>query len=167
MGQTSVVINNITYSSVPSVTIPKQGGGSAVFYDTTDATAAAADILTGKVAYGSGGVLNGGMTNNGTLTGTISTKEGSYTIPAGYTSGGSVALDTSAKNAIVSGNIKSGATILGVAGAASVVDTSDATATSATVYSGKTCYVNGAKITGALTTVAVSQNSTTKVLSIS
>ena len=64
-------------------------------------------------------------------------------------------------------NIKSGVTILGVSGSSTVVDTKDATAAAGTIVSGKTAYVNGAKITGSLTTVAaVSQDSTTKVLTI-
>ena len=63
-------------------------------------------------------------------------------------------------------NIKAGVTILGVAGKASVVDTADATAAASTIVSGKTAYINGAKVTGSLTSVAVSQDSLTKVLTI-
>ena len=167
MGQ-SVVINNVTYSSVPSVTIPKSGGGgNAVFYDTTDATAAASNVLTGTTAYGSAGKMNGGMANNGSLNGTISTKAGTYTIPSGYTSGGSVAIDSTEQAKIISGNIRSGVTLLGVAGATAVVDTSDATASESTIYSGATAYVNGSKITGQMQSPVISQDTTTKVLSIS
>ena len=57
-------------------------------------------------------------------------------------------------------------TILGVAGKASVVDTADATAAASTIVSGKTAYINGAKVTGSLTSVAVFQDSLTKVLTI-
>jgi len=166
MGQ-SVVINNVVYSSVPSVVIPLSGGGgSATFYDTSDATAVQGNILTGATAYGSAGKVNGSMANNGTLNGTISTKTGTYTIPAGYTSGGSVAIDSTEQAKILSQNIVSGATILGVSGAAANVNTADATATSATIYSGVTAYVNGAKIVGALTTPVISQDGTTHILSI-
>ena len=38
------------YSAVPSVLLPKQGGGTAQFDDTTDANAVAADIASGKTA---------------------------------------------------------------------------------------------------------------------
>ena len=62
MAQT-VVINGNTYSAVPSVQIPKQGGGgNAVFYDTSDATAAAANIVSGYSAYGASGKVNGQLT---------------------------------------------------------------------------------------------------------
>lgn len=163
----NVIINGVTYQNVPSVNIPKSGSGTATFWDTTGATAAAGDILTGKSAFGSAGAVNGSMANNGTLSGNISTKAGTYTIPAGYTAGGSVGISSTEQNKIVTGNIRSGVTILGVAGSTAVVDTSDADATAATIYSGATAYVNGTKITGTMTAAVITQNSTTKVLSIS
>ena len=107
------------------------------------------------------------MPNNGSLSGSISTKTETYTIPLGYTSGGSVGISSTEQAKIVTGNIKSGVMILGIAGKSSVVDTSDATATAATILNGVTAYVNGSKITGSLNTPVISQDSTTKVLSIS
>ena len=163
----SVVINGVTYSDVPSVTIPKTGSGNAIFWDTTGASAASCDILQGKTAFGSAGSISGSMTNNGYMVGGISTADGHYTIPAGYTSGGTVSITAAEQAKLVTGNIRSGVTILGVAGKSSVVDTADATATAATIYSGATAYVNGSKITGTMTTPSISQDSTTKVLSIS
>ena len=112
----NVVINSVTYSNVPEVDIPKSGGGTAKFFDTASADAAAGDILNGKKAYGSSGEITGSMANNGATGGTISTKAGSITIPAGWTSGGSVSISSTEQSKIVAGNIKSGATILGVAG---------------------------------------------------
>lgn len=59
----NVLINGITYSEVPQVTIPlSAGGGNAVFYDTSDATAAAANIVSGYSAYGSSGKVAGSLT---------------------------------------------------------------------------------------------------------
>lgn len=110
----NVVINGVTYSAVPEVDIPKSGGGTAKFYDTASADAAAGDILATKVAFGSSGSITGSMTNNGATGGTIGTKAGTYTIPAGYTSGGTVSLTNVTD--CVSGNILNGKSILGVSG---------------------------------------------------
>ena len=112
----NVIINGVTYANVPEVDIPKQGGGTAKFFDTAGATAAAGDILSGKSAYGSSGEISGSMTNNGSTSGTISTKAGTVTIPAGYTSGGTVSLASAAVSDLVSGNLLTGKTVLGVSG---------------------------------------------------
>lgn len=46
----NVKINSVVYAEVPQVSIPlAEGQGTAVFYDTTGATAASGDILTGKI----------------------------------------------------------------------------------------------------------------------
>ena len=114
MANPSVVINNVTYSSVPSVKIKKSGSGTATFYYNGDADAAAGDVLTGKTAFGATGEINGSMANNGATGGTIGAKAGTYTIPAGYTSGGTVSLTNVSD--CVSGNILNGKSILGVSG---------------------------------------------------
>lgn len=129
----NVIINGVTYSNVPEVDIPKSGGGTAKFYDTSGANAAAGDILTTKTAFGSSGSISGSMANNGSTSGTIGTKNGTVTIPAGYTSGGTVSL-TNVSDCIA-GNILSGKSILGVS--------------------------------GSLTLPTISQDSVTKILSIS
>ena len=131
----NVVINSVTYSNVPEVDIPKSGGGTAKFFDTSGADFAAGDLLTGKSAYGASGSVSGSMANNGSTSGEISTKAGTVTIPAGYTSGGTVSLKSSAISDLTSANLLSGKTVLGVS--------------------------------GSLAMPTISQNSTTKILSIS
>lgn len=164
-----IKINGVTYNGTPSVSIPKaEGNEEAVFYDTSDADAAAGDILSGKSGYGPNGKINGSMTDNGAVSATISTVAGEYTVPAGKHSGsGKVKIDTTEQAKIISSNIRKGVTMLGVTGSNDVVNTGDADATAAHIISGKTAYVGGSKVTGSLTTVSVSQDSTTKVVSIS
>lgn len=133
MAHPSVTINGIVYASCPEVDIPKSGGGTAKFYDATDCTASAGDVLSGKKYIGASGEDTGTMANNGATGGTIGTKAGTYTIPAGYTTGGTVSL-TNVGDCLAA-NILSGKSILGVS--------------------------------GSLTMPSISQDSTTKVLSIS
>lgn len=163
----NVIINGVTYNDVPQVEIPLSGGGgNAVFYDTTGADARRGNVLSGKTFY-SNGLKTGSMVNNGTQTTTITTKSQTVTIAEGYHSGGgSVSIATAEINKIIAGNIKSGVTILGQSGSASVVDTGDADATAGNILSGKTAYVNGTKLTGTLSAVSVSQDVSTKVLTI-
>lgn len=59
----NVVINGASYNAVPYVQIPLAGQtGNAVFYETSDATAAAANILAGYTAYGASGKITGQAT---------------------------------------------------------------------------------------------------------
>ena len=164
----NVKINSVIYAEVPQVSIPlAEGEGTAVFYDTTGATAASGDILTGKSAFIGNGFVAGSMSNNGAVSGSISKADGTYAIPAGFHNGkGAVRTSSEEQAKRVSGNIKSGVTVLGISGKSSVVDTSDATAAAGTIVSGKTAYINGTKVTGSLTTVSVSQDSLTKILTV-
>lgn len=118
MAHPSVVINSVTYANCPEVDIPKSGGGTAKFYDASECDAAAGNVLSGKKYIGASGQDTGSMTNNGATGGTISTKAGTYTIPAGYTSGGTVSLG--GVTDCVAGNILSGKTILGISGSLSM-----------------------------------------------
>lgn len=89
---------DITYTIIEGKNIPK-----------------ASEVLYGKKYLSKSGPNNGTMPNNGELNYTPSTEE--QTIPAGYTSGGTIAAVTSSiDNNIVAENIKSGTTILGVNG---------------------------------------------------
>ena len=52
----NVIINGVTYQTVPEVNIPKSGGGTAKFYDTSDASLNAnSQLLSGVTGYGADG----------------------------------------------------------------------------------------------------------------
>lgn len=131
----NVIINGVTYQNVPEVDIPKSGGGTAKFFDTAGANFAAGYLLTGKTGFGASGSVAGSMANNGSTSGTISTKAGTVTIPAGYTTGGTVSLASAAIADCLAENILKNKSILGT--------------------------------NGALEMPSISQDSTTKILSIS
>lgn len=85
--------------------------------DTSDATAVAGEILSGKTAYKNGAKVTGTMTNNGAVTGTISTKAQQYTIPQGFHDGsGKVSISSTEQAKLIATNIRQGVTILGVEG---------------------------------------------------
>ncbi len=85
--------------------------------DTSDATVVAAEILATKTAYKNGSKLTGTMTNNGAISGTISTKTEQYTVPQGYHDGsGKVSIASTEQAKLIATNIREGVTILGVAG---------------------------------------------------
>ena len=102
----NVIINNVTYQSVPCIEVPlAAGGGNAEFYDTSDATLDnGGKMLSGNTAYADGVKY----------TGTIASKSGSdltasgdtVTVPAGYYS-------AQASKAVASGSATAPASISG------------------------------------------------------
>ena len=85
--------------------------------DTSDGTAASAEILTGKTAYVAGAKVTGSMPNQGAKTLEITSKSSGVTIPMGFHDGSGKAKisDTEAAKLIAS-NIRENVTILGVTG---------------------------------------------------
>lgn len=71
------------------------------FIDTTDADAVAGEILDGKFAYVDGVKVEGTMANNGSVTASMDgMTTTSVTIPAGYTTGGTVSLTNDIEEAL-------------------------------------------------------------------
>lgn len=80
----NVVIRDVVYQDVPSVTIPLSGDtGNAEFVDTSDATLdSGAKMLSGNTAYANGTKYSGSIE---TKTGSSLTASGAtVTVPAGY-----------------------------------------------------------------------------------
>ena len=92
----NITLMGASYSAVPGVELPKTGGGTALFTDVTDTTAAAADVATGKYFYTAAGVRTqgtnsgggGGATNFVQGTFTTSSDAGTYSFTIPYTGTG-------------------------------------------------------------------------------
>lgn len=133
--------------------------------DTSDATATSMDLPSGVTAYARGekitGALNkyenielmqayGGYANQGSIVEIKSTPHVGN--PDLYGEGTVVSIMVpKEENGLVAENIVEGVNIFGIEGTASAgTDTSDATATADDIVQGKSAYVNGSKIEGAL-----------------
>lgn len=130
------------------------------YQDVTAVTATAADVLATKVIVdATGRATTGTMPNNGAVSKTLDATTTSYAVPAGYHSGtGSVSIVTETKTLTptkqqqvvpaTSGKVISSVTVEAIPG--NYIDTTDATATAATILDGETAYVGGVKVEGTM-----------------
>ena len=216
----NVVINGVTYQNVPEVDIPLSGGGTAEFFDTSDATLDSGDkMLAPYTSYADGVKYTGGIP---TKTGSdISASGDTVTVPAGYyasqqtkavsagsatapatISGTSASVSTGtntltlSKTISVTPTVTAGYVASGTAGNSAVSLTASVTTKGATTYTPSTSdqtiasgtYLTGAQtisgdanlvasniksgvsifgISGSLTSATVSQDSQSKILTIS
>ena len=156
-------LSDVTVAAIPDA-----------FQNVSSVTAVAADVLANKVIVTADGtVTTGAMTNNGTVTKTLSTASTSYTIAKGYHSGsGKVSITTETKSVTptksaqtitaTSGKVISSVSVAAIP--ANFIDTTDATAAAAEILDGKTAYVNTTLVEGTMPNngaVSQSLNTTT------
>jgi len=123
LGEATADSSYIALSTHMSALDAKQKEINNIQNTAGQATVTADKILKNYTAYKDGKLITGTMVNNGAVTKTLNAG-GSYTIPAGYHNG--------------SGKIT----------ANSLASQTSATATASDIASGKTAWVNGARITG-------------------
>lgn len=140
----NVVINGVTYSNVPEVNIPKSGGGTAIFYDDSEANITSPDIRAGKKGGSPTGLITGTMTEKAAASYNPSTSD--QTISADQYLAGAQTIKKVTTSNILPQYIANGIVVkVGC-------DADD------------DCIIS---TTGTLQSPIVSQDSTTKVLSIS
>ena len=85
--------------------------------DSSAATAAVAEVLSGKTFAARGEMFTGTMPNNGAVSAEIAEKSQEYTIPMGFHDGsGKVAISATEQAKLIPANLKQGVEILGVTG---------------------------------------------------
>lgn len=90
------------------------GTEMGTLYNPIKSNVISSDILSGKLAYNTGGLVVGTMPNNGTLS--YIPRAISQSIPLGYTNGGTIAGDSN----LISSSIRADKSIFGIVGSAPI-----------------------------------------------
>lgn len=142
-------LSDVTVAAIPDA-----------YQDVSSVTAAAGDVLTGKIVVTADGkVTTGTMPNNGAVSKVLDTGTTTYTIAKGYHSGtGSVKITTEAKTVTPTkesqqvtpstGKVLSQVTVAAIP--SNYIDTSEGDATAPDILSGKIAFVDGLKVTGTM-----------------
>ena len=142
-------LSDVTVAAIPDA-----------YQDVSSVTAAAGDVLTGKIVVTADGkVTTGTMPNNGAVSKVLDTGTTTYTIAKGYHSGtGSVKITTEAKTVTPTkeslqvtpstGKVLSKVTVAAIP--SNFIDTSEGDATASDILSGKIAFVGGLKVTGTM-----------------
>ena len=142
-------LSDVTVAAIPDA-----------YQDVSSVTAAAGDVLTGKILVTADGkVTTGTMPNNGAVSKVLDTGTTTYTIAKGYHSGtGSVKITTEAKTVTPTkesqqvtpstGKVLSQVTVAAIP--SNYIDTSEGDATASDILSGKIAFVGGLKVTGTM-----------------
>ena len=142
-------LSDVTVAAIPDA-----------YQDVTSVTAAAGEVLTGKVyVMADGAVTTGTMANNGAVNKTLDATTITYTIPKGYHSGsGKVTITLETKTVTptksaqtitpANGKVLSKVTVEAIP--ENYIDTTAADAVAANILDGKTAYVDGVKVTGSM-----------------
>ena len=142
-------LSDVTVAAIPDA-----------YQDVSSVTAAAGDVLTGKILFTADGkVTTGTMPNNSAVSKVLDTGTTTYTIAKGYHSGtGSVKITTEAKTVTPTkesqqvtpstGKVLSQVTVAAIP--SNYIDTSEGDATAPDILSGKIAFVGGLKVTGTM-----------------
>lgn len=142
-------LSDVTVAAIP-----------VAYQNVSSVTAAAGDVLTGKVIVTADGtVTTGTMPNNGAVNKTLTIPSMNYTIPKGYHDGtGKVMIDPEARTVTptkavqtiipATGKVISKVTVNAIP--ANYIDTTDADALAGEILAGKFAYVGGVKLEGTM-----------------
>lgn len=142
-------LSDVTVAAIPDA-----------YQDVSSVTAAAGEVLTGKIFVAAdGSVITGTMTNNGAANKNLDVTTVSYTIPKGYHSGsGKVSITLESKTVTptksaqtvspTSGKVLSSVVVAAIPD--EYIVTGDATAKASEILDGRTAYIGGVKVEGSM-----------------